>query len=515
MSGPTLSLSRTDRTTTEFWSILAFAPFVLFFGLALGFFGTPFGIGLIGLLLLVASFFIPLRFLFWLLVIVTFWLAGPIQYFGHIQKIFWLPYLLGALLMGRALATQLFKKRNNSPAIQGDTALPVFKTLLWIWLLGLIASSLFNAASPFQVLLSMKEYLFLWGGGLVLAWGLINPEAVDRIFRHSVWFLLAQFPVILYQRFVVAAKRIGPSSWDSVVGLMSGDPEGGGASATMALVVILIMVYHLAAWRHGRCRLPLLLLVIGLGLASIMLAEVKFAVLLIPVAFAMVYGRHIIRRPLFGISFLVVALAMGYLIVLAYQSQFAGNGSKASRSVDAYVEEVIERNSGGDQINTLTGEMGRIAALKFWWTNHSLAEPLHVVMGHGIGASRIGMVEGEIAKRFRFEVGRSTLVILLWEGGILAATCLVAMLGFAAIRGFVAAQQATTPEQKVIMTTAAIGLAITLLMTPYGPDLFSVSQAQLLAILLIVRILAATANNAGRHPAYASMTLPQFNRRLP
>lgn len=515
MSGPTLSLHRTGRATAEFWLTLVFAPFVLLFGLALGLFGAPFGIGLLGFLLLVASFFIPLRFLFWLLVIVTFWLAGPIQYFGHIQKIFWLPYLLGALLMGRALATQLFKRRDHSPASQGETALPVLKTLLWIWLLGLIASSLFNAASPFQVLLSMKEYLFMWGGGLVLAWGLINPDAVDRIFRHSVWFLLAQFPVILYQRFVVAAKRIGPSSWDSVVGLMSGDPNGGGASATMALIVILIMVYHLAAWRHGRCRLPLLLLVISLGLASIMLAEVKFAVLLIPLAFAMVYGRHILRRPLFGISFLLVALALGYLIVFAYQSQFAGNGSKASRSVDAYVEEVIERNTGNEQVNFLTGEMGRIAALKFWWANHSLAEPLHVVMGHGIGASRIGIVEGEIAKRFRFEVGRSTLVILLWEGGVLAATCLVAMLGFAVIRGFRAARLAGTPERQVVLSTAAIGLAITLLMMPYGPDLFSVSQAQLLAILLLVRILAARPNETAPQPASTSPAMPHFNRRTP
>ncbi len=498
----------------ELWPLLVFFPFVLLFGLAIGLYGVPIGIGLIAVMLLIASFFIPLHFLFWLLVFVTFWLAGPIQYFGHIHKIFWLPYLLGALLLGRALATQLFKKRNQSAASQGEMAIPVFKTLLWVWLLGLIASSLFNAASPFQVLLSMKEYLFMWGGGLILAFGLVNPESVDRIFRHSVWFLLAQFPVILYQRFVIAAKRIGPSSWDSVVGLMSGDPNGGGASATMALIVILIMVYHLAAWRHGRCRLPLLLLVLGLGLASIMLAEVKFAVLLIPIAFAMVYGRHILRRPLFGISFLLIALAIGYLILFAYQSQFSGNGSKASRSVDAYVEEVIERNTGDDQINFLTGEMGRIAALKFWWSNHSIAEPLHVVMGHGIGASRIGIVEGEIAKRFRFEVGRSTLVILLWEGGILAAACLVAMLGFAAIRGFQAAQLAATPEQQVMLTTAAIGLAITLLMTPYGPDLFSVSQAQLLAILLIVRILATPANGAPSHPASASITMPQINRHM-
>jgi len=515
MSSPTLAHPRAHRTSAEFWPILIFTPFVLLFGMALGLFGVPFGVGLIGLLLLVASFFIPLRFLFWLLVIITFWLSGPIQYFGHIQKIFWLPYLLGALLMGRALATQLFNKHEPPRTEEGKAALPIFKTLLWIWLLGLVASSLFNAASPFQVLLSMKEYIFLWGGGLVLAWGLIKPEAVDRVFRHSIWFLLVQFPVILYQRFVVAAKRVGPSSWDSVVGLMSGDPEGGGASATMALIVILIMVYHLAAWRFGRCRLPLLLLVIGLGLASIMLAEVKFAVILIPIAFAMVYGRHILRRPLFGISFLLVALAMGYLIVFAYQSQFAGDGSKGSRSVDAYVEEVIERNTGDDQINFLTGEMGRIAALKFWWSNHSLGEPMHVVLGHGIGASRIGMVEGEIAKRFRFEIGRSTLVILLWEGGILAAIGLVTMLGVAVVRGFRVAQQATMPEQQTVLTTAAVGLAITLLMTPYGPDLFSVSQAQLLAILLIVRILATPARFVPSHPIATSMPPQQVKLRSP
>lgn len=475
---------------TDLLPILALTPFILIFGLSIGFFGAPFGIGVTGLMLLAVSFFIPLRYLFWLLVVITFWLAGPIQYFGHIQKIFWLPYLLGALLMSRALAAQLFKNKPNKQLSQSIQTLPAFKIFIAIWIFGLISSSLFNASSVFQVLLSLKEYCFLWGAGMVLAWGFVNNDAVDRIFRYSVWFLILQFPVILYQRFVIAAKRIGPSAWDSVVGLMSGDPNGGGASATMALIVILIMVYHLASWRHGKCRLPLLIVVQGLGLASIMLAEVKFAILLIPVAFAMVYGKTILRRPLFGIAFLLVAMAMSFLILLAYQSQFSGVGSKSSRSVDGYVEEVIERNTGDDQINLLTGEMGRVAAIKFWWSNHKLSEPLHVFLGHGIGSSRIGIVEGEVAKRFRFEIGRSTLVVLLWEGGLLAAGGLLAILALVALRGFRVARQAASPESQIVLTTAAIGLTITLLMVPYGPDLFSVSQAQLLAILLLVRILA-------------------------
>ena len=180
-------------------------------------------------------------------------------------------------------------------------------------------------------------------------------------------------------------------------------------------------------------------------------------------------------------------------VLVTDQTQFSGARGAASQSVGAYVNQVIERNSGDQQINFRTGEMGRVAALKLWLDDHQTNDPLHLLLGHGIGASRIGIVVGEVAQKFRFEIGRSSVVILLWEGGVVATMALLLAIALAAWRGYKLALAAPTPAQSVVFRTSAIGLTLAWVMLPYGPDFVSVSQAQLIAILMFATILGAPA----------------------
>lgn len=469
----------------------------VFSGLAIGFMGWKMGILLIVFLVVAVSFFIPLTWVFWLLVVTTFVLSGPIQYFGKVDKIFWLPYLVGLLLLLRTTVQHAFSGARATKPGSHEFSNVSIALAVALYCVALVGSSLLNGSPVYQVILSLKEYFFLWGAGLAVVWGLVKPDAVDRILKHSHWFLLIQLPAILYQRFVIAPGRLGTSTWDAVVGLMSGNQDGGGASATMALIVILIMVYHLGAWRAGLSKLPKLLLVMGTGLASIMFAEVKYAILLIPIAFSLVYTREIVRRPVFGLAYLAFVLSLGFLVLYAYQTQFAADQTKGSKSVADYVEQTVERNTGGDQFNLVTGEMGRLGAIELWWQDNShngnVDDPFHTLLGHGIGASRIGFVAGEVVLRYRFVIGRSTLVILLWEGGVLAAFSLGLLLAVAAFEGFRRARKAQPCEASVVLRTAAIGLVLTLFMVPYGSDLMVVAQAQLLAVLMIARIAVAAA----------------------
>jgi hypothetical protein len=493
MAATTQTISKKSTTPIVAQGILICVTGLLFGGL-IGFEGPIMGVAATATLVVLMAFFVPLSWVFVLLLVVTFFLAGPIQYFGHVQKIFWLPYLIGLLLLLRTLIAHFFRRRNTSTFQKDLQTYPVLAMLFGLYIVTLFVSSAVNSTPPLQMLLSLKEYFFLLGAGTAIVWGLVNQTLIDKLFQYGHWFLLAQFPVVLYQHFVVAAERTGSSPWDAVVGLMSGDPTSGGASATMALSVIMIMTYNLAAWRKGLCGNSKLLFVLVVGMASIMLAEVKFAILLIPIALALVYLKEIVYRPLFGVAILAGAVTLGALVLYAYQFQFSGAHSKASVSVSEYVTEVLENNAGGDQINMLTGEMGRIAAFKFWWRNHGAENPVHLFLGHGIGASRIGLVSGEVAQRFRFEVGRSSMVTLLWEGGIITAVAAFFLFLFGAIHGFRKSQQATSPQELVMYQTAAIGLLLTLAMMPYGPDLIYVSQAQLIAILLLARVVANSKN---------------------
>lgn len=469
----------------------------VFAGLVTGFLGWQFGLVLILLLIIGYSFFLPLSWVFWLLLLVTFVFSGPIQYFGKIDKIFWLPYLIGLFLTFRVFIQHAFSGGQPHRPVRGGLTNMAIGACLFVYVSALLGSSLLNASPIYQVMLSLKEYFFLWGAGLAMIWGVVRPEVLDRLFRHSHWFLLVQLPAILYQRFVIAPSRLGTSNWDAVVGLMNGSQTGGGASATMALIVIVIMTYQLAAWRVGQCKPSKLLLVLVAGLASIMLAEVKYAVLLIPLAFSLVYAGEIFRRPLFGLSYLIFMAGTSFAILFAYQSQFADAQTQGSQSVSGYVSVVLERNLGDAEFNTITGEMSRTGAVQFWWRenmhNGSLNDPFHLLLGHGIGASRIGFVAGDAVLKYRFAIGRSSLVIVLWEGGLLAAVALVMLLWFAARQGFRLARRTTVTESGVALRTAAIGLLLILVMVPYGPDFMMAAQTQLLAVLLIARIVAETA----------------------
>lgn len=483
------STTACSRSQTSVPVFLTLSFFALASGVLIAEGGPTVGIATSALLLGAVALLIPITWMFWLLALTTFLFSGPVQYFGHIQKAFWIPYLLGLLLLLKSMVEILFARTSHETTPRRNHA-PGVVIVFILYILALCSSTIFNLAPLFQVLLSSKEYFFLLGAGLAVYWGLVSPVQVDRLLRHSHWFLIAQLPVILYQRFVIAARRTGDSSWDSVVGLMSGDPEGGGASASMALLVLLVMTFHLAAWRTGTCRTPKLLLVLLLGLTSIMLAEVKFAIILLPMAFALVYLREIIRRPVLGAVVLTTTLALTVMILVAYQAQFSAKHTKSSRSVADYVDVVIERNTGYDSVNMATGEMGRVASLTFWWENHGADNPVHFFLGHGIGASRIGVVSGEVARRYPFKLSRSTLSALLWEGGLIAAIAALSLLGLGAIKGFSRARQENSHAQQATLKTSAIGLVLALTMMPYGPDILYVSQAQLLVILMAARILA-------------------------
>lgn len=486
-----------SATPTGLASYLALALAILAMaavsGLAIGFGGPGFGLGIAAATLAGLALFIPVTVVFWLMMAISFLAVGPAQYFGGIQKIFWLPYLLGGFMLMRAVVEHGFAlHKRQGPALAHDNTL-LARAMLTVFACAMVTSSVFNLAPFFQVLLSVKEYFFLWGAGLAVYWGLVRPNALQKLLDYGHWYLLLQLPVILYQRFVVAAKRGGASSWDSVVGLMGGDPTGGGASAAMALCVILVVTYNLACWRADVIKTGRMLLVLAMGMASILLAEVKLAIFLLPLACCLVYGQDIVRRPFVALSAMVLAMSLGLTVLVTYQTQFSGARGAASQSVGAYVNQVIERNSGDQQINFRTGEMGRVAALKLWLDDPKTNDPLHMLLGHGIGASRIGLVVGEVAQGFRFEIGRSSVVVLLWEGGLVATVALLLAIALAAWRGYALARAAPTSAQSVVFRTSAIGLTLTLVMLPYGPDFVSVAQAQLIAILMFATILGAPA----------------------
>jgi hypothetical protein len=264
------------------------------------------------MLLGIVALFLPIRWLVVGLVLVSFLITGQLIYFARIDKALWFPFLVGALMLVRFPLDRM--QRGHRPLHEAEAA-PLtptaMKVCIALYMATLLSSTLFNGVPPLQMLVSFKEYLFLWGLFLVLAAGLVRPDFVLRIWSVLPWLMVLQLPLIAYQRFVVAPSRrnIG-AAWDAVVGAFGGNPMAGGSSGAMGLFCVVMILVVIARWRAGLLPLWQTLLLGLSGLLGIGLAEIKFAVLLLPIGFALLFLREFARRPMQGLVAVAVGVAL-------------------------------------------------------------------------------------------------------------------------------------------------------------------------------------------------------------
>jgi hypothetical protein len=324
------------------------------------------------MLLGIVALFLPIRWLVVGLVLVSFLITGQLIYFARIDKALWFPFLVGALMLVRFPLDRM--QRGHRPLHEAEAA-PLtptaMKVCIALYMATLLSSTLFNGVPPLQMLVSFKEYLFLWGLFLVLAAGLVRPDFVLRIWSVLPWLMVLQLPLIAYQRFVVAPSRrnIG-AAWDAVVGAFGGNPMAGGSSGAMGLFCVVMILVVIARWRAGLLPLWQTLLLGLSGLLGIGLAEIKFAVLLLPIGFALLFLREFARRPMQGLVAVAVGVALAGAILVGYQAQY-GRADKGE-TTEEYFESMFSSSTDANFVNLRTREIGRVAALRFWVDKHDL-----------------------------------------------------------------------------------------------------------------------------------------------
>lgn len=466
--------------------LLAFLAVVA--GLATALFGTVAAIGIAALAVGLAAVMVPVPWLVSVLYGVSFLVTGQLIFFARLDKALWLPFLIGAVLLVRYPGELLV--RRSSQAGRLPSRLRTFQVALAVYFFSVVAGSLINRVNPVQVVVTAKEYFFLWGVYLVIAGGLLSLVYVRRLWLLLPWLMVLQLPLVLYQRFVVApsraARHVG-AEWDAVVGAFGGNPEGGGASGAMGVFCVCAMGLVAHAWRSGLISRARALLLLSAGFACIALAEVKFAVLLIPVVFAATFAQQLLRRPLQGLGVLVLSLALSGGVLVAYKAQYSTSQRAGSETLSEYFDSMFASSVDSKFTNRLTGEIGRVAAIRFWWQQHGTDNVTRLLVGHGMGSTRIGnLVVGEAAKGWSFNIARSSLAILLWETGVLGTLAMVLTLSAAAWRAHRLAGQAHvgTTDRTLAAASAAICVAV-LAGLIYNTDLFYSHQTQLLLMLAL------------------------------
>lgn len=444
---------------------------------------------------LLAGLVMPIRLLVLSMLVAVYLLVGQLQYFLRIDKAFWIPYLLGLFLFIRLLALRIkgrVKSRDNDDGYG--------RAILWsfgLFLITAVAASFIRGIEPLQWFVAGKEYFFLWSMLLAMLLGAFAATDVEKLIRVIPWFLLPQVPAVLYQRFVVVPKRLGGSAFDAVVGLFGGDPNGGGASGAMAMFSLIAMAFMLYGVKSGQVSKKRAFAVALLAIVPVVLAEVKFVLILLPLAFLVIYGSDLMRRPLAAIGGIAVAVIGTAGLLGMYQLQFTSDKTKEGKTVAGYIDTMIARNTDTRLVNLQTGEMGRVGAILHWRDNQHAYDVASALIGNGIGATRVGgLVVGDVVKKFRLRVGRSSLVVFLWEVGLLGTLAVVSGLVVTSIAAFRLANDRQLAERAWVLRGCGLGLFLILLGFPYNTDFVEVAQTQILALLLVGYVLVSGRSRA-------------------
>jgi hypothetical protein len=357
-------------------------------------------------------------------------LGGALAYFAGVGSAQWLPIGVGAALYLLLLLRLIGMRRGQAAAPLSAPAL-LGAAFACVALLG----TAWAGADLGQWLYGLRYYFAMGSLFFVLALLPLPAEMLRRLWLAFLAVVLLQLPVALYQYVAVAGRRIQNDvagvAWDAVVGTMGGSQEGGGHSAAMGFFVLSGFVLTFALWKRQLLRIWQIVGFTAAVLGVIFLAEVKFMVILLPIAVALVLRLELLAR--------IKQLLMGALVVailamampLLYSKLHYERSGRPAVGVAEFYQKLIE-NTDPEKFNEGTGQMGRVAQIAFWWTKHSLLEqPKEFLIGHGIAATnvaRIGM--GTVARRyFPLPVSNTAGVIMLWEVGVVGlGLCVAALL---------------------------------------------------------------------------------------
>lgn len=400
--------------------------------------------------------------------------VGQLTYFANIYQALWIPYGLCALLYLRMPGAYL-----NSPLTKAKLGQPLVVPILFFMGVVVIAA-LLNRTPLLLAVVGGKGYLMLWALCLLIGLYAVQTERLERGLRLLMPFILLQVPFVLYQYFVVAPKRsnlggLHGVSWDAVVGSMGGDANGGGASGSMAFMVVLGVLLAFSRWRQGRLRLWQLSCLVLAALLCIGLAEVKVVAVILPLGMLVLFRAEVARRPvralLGGVA--TVALVIGILALYAFQHY---DRQHAPRDLSSLYEESFGYSTDASFINYETGEMGRMAALSFWWHDGFRPDPLRGVLGYGPGASRKAsqVAVGEVAQKYKFAIDRSAASQMLWDLGLAGCLGFAVILALGAWHALRCSAHTTDPDSKAMLEACGTGLALAVVMLLYGKDLLEV-----------------------------------------
>ncbi|MEX0707128.1 MAG: hypothetical protein WD078_04140 [Woeseia sp.] len=313
---------------------------------------------------------------------------------------------------------------------------------IWPWAAGFfgiaLLSLLINFSSLDAAVMGLKTYFQMWPFllGLVLVrW---SPGVIRTIPRAMLLIVFLQLPFVVHQyvflvplRYGLGTAPVGFQPADIVAGTFGAHLYGGGANAVLAAFMMMALACFAGLWKHGALTTPRAVLLSLLCISPLLLNQTKISVLYLLLVFVVLFFRDVVKKPA---TFVLAALSMAGLLAVLMTAMVMTHGHLEDRSWRGLIDFTVQ--SQQTTIRERSGqfsELTRWTALTFWAEEHSRANPVTTLIGHGPGASRVqeeglsGTVDSLAKQRYNgLQIGYTALSALLWDTGIVG---LVVTLG--------------------------------------------------------------------------------------
>ncbi|MGK5079747.1 hypothetical protein [Janthinobacterium sp. HLX7-2] len=441
---------------------------------------------------MLAFFLVNANILLHLLFLVTFVIQGSALYFFGLRSATWIAVGMAGLFGMRTFMDLVLKNRQQSRrTTQEGKSVRLVMLPFCAYLLCYMVSIVLNRPSTGQLMSALKSNLPVFSVLLAFYWFAWRPVALEKLWQALIWIGVLQLPVVLYQHFFVSSKR--DNGFDSVVGTFGGTPLGGGLSSMLVLFIVAVSVYALARWNRGLMSRPLALLIFAIGLAVILLGEVKAAFIWLPLAVFIVLRQRIMKNLFSVMAYGILAVALIGSIYFVYNALYWGQSQSRSASLEGKFDAAGGYFFDTHGVNYLTGEISRGASLALWAKDATASLPKRL-LGYGPGASKSSSSiggSGVIARRYApLNVDATTVAVLLWDVGILgaAAYSLMALGGVILGWRYIRRGQGSAAQMAIVEASVAV-LVIYVSLLVYNRTMLDEPTVQLLYLFCLGSVI--------------------------
>ncbi|NVE00004.1 hypothetical protein [Massilia sp. BJB1822] len=415
------------------------------------------------------------------LFVMTFLIQGTLLYFLNLRQATWVAVGMAVLFLLRILMDKTVERAPARPSGRRLWVMPA----LALFLCGYGLSFVANRPGTAQLVASIKSVWPMFGVLLAFYLRRWDERYLRKLWQLLLWITVLQLPIVLYQHFFVAGKRL--QGFDSVVGTFGGSVSAGGLSSVMVVFVIVAIAYALACWNRGLLSNKAVLGFSLLALVVILMGEVKAAFIWLPIALVFVLRQRALKNIFNLIGYSCLAAVLIGLIYYFYNILYWNDHM-------SHLNTVADKLSVGggyffdvNNINYASGEISRGASLALWYQD-PVAGLLQRLLGFGPGASKTGALGmGVIARRYApLHVDATAVAVLLWEVGICGLLAYLGMLG-AGLRAawrFIRAGQGSA-HQLAAMETCCAMLILSLSLLFYNRTMLDEPTMQLLLLFCL------------------------------